>query len=248
MNQFDNNLHKTNTKLLNNMDKHFSDSFTADRKVWYNLPNLQLAEWWTGALKILFWIILVIFSVFMIYMDSKILLNFKFWIVIVLLICIPFILPYSTDSLFKLLYNKQNVLSIGNLTLIIALGFLCFTLYQLFSNLNSGKFNLSLFKSQASQVGEKSKEVAEKGLQDANKLKDKIHSNAEDNLKKGKQNLDKTKESIEDTVDSVKEVLNPKNLQAKAKELEQKAKETTKDLTDKFKDVQTKIGNTIKKS
>ena len=248
MNQYDNNLHKTNNRLLNNMDKHFSASFTADRRLWYNLPNLQTAEWWTGVLKILYWIILVIFSVFMIYMDTKILLNFKFWAVIILLLCIPFILPSSTDSLFKLLYNKENVLSVGNLTLVIALGFVCFTLYQLFSNLNSGKFNLSLFKSQASQVGEKSKEVAEKGLQKVNNMKEKMQSNAQNNLKKGKENLDKAKENIGNTVDSVKKALDPKNLEAKAKEVTKKAKETTKELSDKVKDVQDQISDTIKKS
>lgn len=244
MNQYDKNLNKTNNKLLNKMDKHFSDSFTADRRVWYNLPNLLTAEWWTGALKIIFWIILVIFTVFMIYMDRKILVNFKFWSLLVLLIIIPFILPYSTDLLFKLLYNKENVLSVGNLTLVILLGFVCFSLYQLFANLNTGKFNMLLFKSQSKELGKKSKEIAEKGIDKVNNMKQKIELKAQDNLKKGKENLDKTKESIEDTVNSVKEVLNPKNLEAKAKELQAKAKElekktktTTNNLNSKIKNI-----------
>lgn len=247
MNQYENQLDKRNNKLLNNMDKHFADSFTADRKVWYNLPNLETAEWWTGALKIIFWIILTIFSVFMIYINKKQLLNLKFWIVVLLLVLVPFILPYFTDQLFKLLYNKENVLSVGNLTLILAMGFICFTIYKLFANLNGGNFNVREFKSQAQEIGEKSKDLAEKGIENAKKIKNQIESKAEQNVKSGKDNINKAKQSIDNAVDTVKDALNPKNLEEKAKQIEKKTKETAKELSEKVKSVSDEISDTVKK-
>ena len=107
-------LNDENRELKDKIDGLRGISVTSDRKTWYTDQQAAKTKKYTPILRVLYFIILVVYIIFGGYIDREEYKNWKIWLVILAYILFPFALYWLTVKIFVLYqsvvdyYNKKG--------------------------------------------------------------------------------------------------------------------------------------------
>jgi len=107
-------LNDENRELKDKIDGQRGKSVTSDRKTWYTDQQADKTKKYTPILRVIYFIMLVVYIIFGGYIDREEYKNWKIWLVILAYILFPFALHWLTVQLFVLsqsivdYYNKKG--------------------------------------------------------------------------------------------------------------------------------------------
>lgn len=99
---------KTNKLLKLDINNYYKKKNTNERKVYYEIGNIDNVIYYNKLLKIIYFVILGIYILFGNFIGDKQYLKPLVWIMIIVYICVPFFLKYIINRIFDLI-NASNL-------------------------------------------------------------------------------------------------------------------------------------------
>lgn len=102
--QLYNDVKKKNEQLKQDLDDYYRDTYTNERRVWYQTEDNEGLDSWKFYIKIVYYVVAVVYIVFGGFIENRDYKKISIWIVLILYLLFPFIIPYVL-SFFLDQYN-----------------------------------------------------------------------------------------------------------------------------------------------